>query len=188
MKIYFIASMFQKDEFGKNYQTIVDTLEKLGHTVIHEHITKLNLKDVKARTPEEVRAFYHQVNKWMNEVDVVVVEASYPSTLNVGHEVTLALEKGRPTIVFYSKGRDTLFLKGLQSDKLIQVEYEEDELAETVKTAIDYAKDQADTRFNFFISPKHVAYLDWIAKNKRLPRSVYLRRLIEKDMANNDSY
>ena len=59
---------------------------------------------------------------------------------------------------------------------------------EALKLALDYASDQMDTRFNFFISPKHGNYLDWISKNKKVPRAVYLRRLIEKDMDENKEY
>jgi hypothetical protein len=45
-----------------------------------------------------------------------------------------------------------------------------------------------DTRFNFFISPKIGNFLDWIAKKKKLPRAVYLRKLIEDDMDKNKEY
>jgi hypothetical protein len=68
-------------------------------------------------------------------------------------------------------------------------EYEDlAELGKEIPMLLDFASDQQDTRFNFFISPKHQNYLDWIAKYKKVPRSVYLRELIETDMANNSEF
>jgi len=62
------------------------------------------------------------------------------------------------------------------------------DLEEILKMACGEAKEQMDTRFNFFISPLHQTYLDWIAKHRKIPRSVYLRDLIERDMAQNKEF
>lgn len=42
---------------------------------------------------------------------------------------------------------------------------------------------EQDLRFNFFLSPKLSNYLDWVAKNKKVSRSVYLRHLIDAQIA-----
>jgi len=53
---------------------------------------------------------------------------------------------------------------------------------------LHYANKQQDSRFNFFINPKLLAYLDWIARSKRLPRAVFLRKLIEDRMKQDVEY
>jgi hypothetical protein len=183
MKVYFTAAIAQKPVFGPIYDRIIKVLEEQNHQVQHDHITKTTLDDIKTLNDDDLVAHYRKVLKWVTQADIVVVEASFPSTLNIGHEITLALEKGKPVVVLFKKGYSSFFLNGLNSDKLFLVEYTEETLKEVVKESIEYAKDQADTRFNFFISPRHVAYLDHIAKTKKVPRSVYLRQLIEADRA-----
>ncbi len=190
MKIYFSAALYAKDKYGKYYEQIVKTLESLGHTVQHDQITgKSNTVElVNNRTEAERDAFYKSLLKWMNQADIVVIEASFPSSLNIGHEITLALEKGKPVVVLYKKGAGSMFLNGIHSDKLFLVEYDEDNLVETVKDSISYAKDQSDTRFNFFLPPSLMSYMDWVADKRKVPRSVYLRELIERDREKNRDY
>jgi hypothetical protein len=188
MKVYFSASIVQKEQFGHNYDQIVRILLDMGHAVEYKHITEKTLDQIKSSTHEDSNNFYKKVCRWISQADLVVVEASFPSTLNIGHEISLALEKGKPTIVFYHKGYESYFLPGLKSDKLFLVEYEDRDLPDLVKETVNYAKDQADTRFNFFMSPSHINYLDWISQHRRIPRSVYLRDLIEKDREKNKEY
>lgn len=188
MKIYFTASIAQKSQFGENYEKIIETLLNLGHHVQYEHITGKKIIDIAAQSEEELNKYYKQVVKWITDADVMVAEASFPSTLNIGHEISLSLDKSKPVIVFFKKGYDSFFLRGLNSDKLFLLEYTEDNLKEVVRTGIDFAKDQADTRFNFFISPSLAHYLDWISQKKKIPRSVYLRQLIEQDREKNTEY
>jgi len=116
-----------------------------------------------------------------------LVEGSTPS-FGVGQEIMEAVGDNKQVIVLYQKGMKPHILRGVGSDAIYMYEYTKDNLREVLKDVLDYAKSRSDTRFNFFISPEIGAYLDWIAKNKRIPRAVYLRRLIEEDMRNNKEY
>lgn len=181
MKIYFTGSVSGLDEYKENYTKIVDTLERLGHRV-YEETTKVTEEYVYDEISDEDKInYYKKTLKWMNAADIIVVEASHPS-LSIGHELSVALEKGKPVIVLYSQGKAPHFLVGVQSEKLIVEKYSLDDLKQTLESALEYASEQQDTRFNFFISPKIANYLDWISREKRIPRAVYLRRLIEEDM------
>ncbi len=188
MKIYFSAAIYAKDKYGKYYEQIVKTLEGLGHTVQHDQVTGVSIEKLKNNTQETRDVYYKKVLRWMNQADIVVIEASFPSSLNIGHEITLALEKGKPVVVLYKQGFDSIFLNGLHSDKLFLVEYTDENIVETVKDSIDYAKDQSDTRFNFFLPPSLMSYLDWVSEKRKVPRSVYLRELIERDREKNREY
>lgn len=185
MKIYFTASILQKKKYGAQYQAIVKVLKKLGHQVRHEHVTKGTLEELELRTGARRGAYYQQLIKWIQEADLVVAEASFPSTLDIGHEISLSLDRAKPVIVLYQQGHESNLLPGMESDQLSLVEYEDGRLAQTLESALDFARDQADTRFNFFISSRQANYLDWVAKSSRIPRSVYLRNLIKRDMEDN---
>lgn len=119
---------------------------------------------------------------------MVVGEVSYPS-VSVGYLISMALDLGKPTILLYKGKSEPNLLSSLVSDKLQVLNYNSKaELEKELSSSIDYASQQADVRFNFFISPQIGLYLDWISKNKRVPRAVYLRRLIEEDMRSNTEY
>ncbi|HAP37346.1 hypothetical protein A2574_03230 [Candidatus Shapirobacteria bacterium RIFOXYD1_FULL_38_32] len=187
MKAYFTAAIFQKDKFDDKYNQIVDIL-KSNDFEVFEDTTKVSYQEAIDKTDSERVDYYKRVLKWIDKSNLVVAEASFPSTLSIGHEITLASEKGKPVIVLYMKGRDPSFLLGLKSEKVIWVEYNDNNLKEVLTEALVKAKDQSDVRFNFFVSPKILNYLDWIAKKRMTPRSVFLRDLIEKEMKKDKEY
>lgn len=184
MKIYFTASIKGRKKYFGNYKKIIETLQDLDHKVI-ENVCKHSSDDVYGLSDKEKIKFYKGVLNWINKADLVIAEVSYPS-LRVGYELSLALEKGKPVIVLYINENASYFLKGVDSEKFLYFKYDIAGLKKIIQNAIGFAKDQMDVRFNFFISPKIGAYLDWVSKTKKTPRAVYLRRLIEEDMAKGD--
>jgi hypothetical protein len=189
MMVYFSASIYQRKEYGAYYKRIVSWLENKGYKVKHDHITSApDLEKISKSPKEENEAYYKNAVKWMMNADLIVIEASFPSTLNIGHEISVGLEKGKPVVVMFEKGKSSAFLDGLNSDRLLLIEYDDANLEEMLEEAVDFAKNQADTRFNFFISPRHSTYLDWISQHRRIPRSVYLRNLIKRDMEENPDF
>lgn len=187
MFVTFVASHSQKADLLKYYQRIFEYLNRQDYKLfvgkLFETQDEEDLEDESSR-----KEWYDLAIKNIKKSDVVVVEISYPSTANVGHELTYALESGIPVVALYKKGRDPLFLQGIVDEKLTIMEYDDENLEDVLGEAIDYATSQQDTRFNFFISPRIGNYLDWISKRRRLPRAVYLRRLIEEDMKKNKDY
>lgn len=172
-------------KYGNYYDRIVKQLRNLGHEVEDQHIMGVSLNQVFSETDEQKLSYYKKFLKSVNNCDVVVSEASFPSTVNIGHELSVAIDKGKPVVVLHFMKQSPIFLEGIDSERLLIQEYDDKNLEDVVKSSVDYLADQQDTRFNFFISPKISTYLDWISKEKRVPRAVYLRRLIEEDMKKN---
>lgn len=188
MKIYFTASILSKAEYGKDYQTIVDSLRKLGHSVVSEHILTKTSDQVLSQSEEAQHRYYRAMLAKINDCDLMVAEVSFPSTVHIGHELTLALEKGKPVLALHQKGKRPVLFWGIDSEKFYLAEYSLDNLEDILEDSIEYLSDQQDVRFNFFISPKIQQYLDWVAKYRRTPRAVYLRELLEKDMRDNKDW
>ncbi len=188
MKIYFSAAILYKKNKEDTYRKIISILKKNNYQVLSYGVLDKEIDVILKQTDKQRIEFYNSVIKWINECDLMITEASFPSTIHIGHEISLAIEKNKPVIALHEKGKEPFFLKGINTDKLFLVEYDLDNLEREIKQGIDYAKDQMDTRFNFFISPKIGNYLDWIAKKKKTPRAVYLRKLIEENMEENQDY
>lgn len=187
MRIYFTCSARGLDEYGKNYELIFQTIKDLGHSHIDDYHVDANPTKVYSGSDEVKEKLYQEAMDHIKRCDVMVLEVSKHS-LTMGYLMRQALDIGKPVIALHVAGRAPVFALGINDDKLQLIEYKEDMLKEELKEALDFASGKIDTRFNFFISPKHQNYLDWVSKKKRIPRAVYLRRLIEEDMKKNKDY
>ncbi len=182
MKAYFSGSVFYRDKFESVYRQIVKVLQSMSVEVL-ENTTKIADEKYDEMTNEDRVEAYKQVLKWVDRSDFCVIEASFPSTLHVGHEISLIVGKGKPLIIVYQKGFDPSLFGISDNDKVFWLEYEKvEDIAKKLALLVHEAKKSADVRFNFFVSPKILTYLDWVAKNRMIPRSVFLRDLIEKEM------
>lgn len=188
MLIYFNASVSSKAEYNAHYKKIVELLEKQGHKVIADHILDYPVTKRSEETSKSRKAYYSQMIKRIKKSDLMVAEISFPSTVHVGHELTLAMDFNKPVLALYQKTKRPILFWGLEEDRFLVEEYTDAEIEDVIKRGVDYLSEHMDTRFNFFISPRIENYLDWIAKNKRTPRAVYLRNLIKKDMEKNKDY
>ena len=82
----------------------------------------------------------------------------------------------------YKKGMEPIFVRGIVNSKLILAEYDQQNLEKVIREAIDRVKGLVDVRFNFFVSPRILNYLTWVSEKRRIPKAVFLRHLIEREM------
>lgn len=188
MKIYFTSAVSNvKSDVRGKYDEIISILENLGHSVIASHLPGKDADVISKQTDAEALAVQRKMSKWKKQADLVVVEATTPS-FGVGQEIAEALTDNRQVVVLYQKGAKPHILINQGQDSLYLVEYTDQNLKKVLTDYLDYARANSDTRFNFFISPQIGTFLDWISRKKKLPRAVYLRRLIEDDMKLNKEY
>lgn len=186
MKVYFTASVRGKKDFVVQYEKIFHLLEELGATHLDDTIRSAD-KELYEGTHGDSVELYNRAIKSIQQADIVILEVSVPS-LSMGFVMQRALAIGKPVILLYFKGHVPYFATGIENERLQVVEYSVDSLKELLQASLDYAQDQSDTRFNFFISPSLSHYLDWVSQNLKIPRSVYLRRLIEEDRDRHPEY
>jgi len=186
MKILFSASPKAKTELETEINLIFDTITQLGYSHVDSFIRDVDPKNF-YKEKSESSTFFDKVEKSVKKSEICIFETTVPS-LGLGHHIYMALSLGKPVITLYRGENAPLMLSELQESKVQVLQYTNDNIEDILEQAISYAKEQADTRFNFFISPRHSNYLDWIAKNRRVPRSVFLRNLIKQDMEVNEEY
>lgn len=179
MKVYFTASFSGKEQYGEEYQLIIKTLKDLGVRVLD--VVSETASDISSASAEEKKRIYKEIDKNLKIADLVVAEVSHPS-ISVGYEISTALKMEKPVLALGLKGTKSGALEGLPDEKLKMVEYDRETLKPVLEEWVRMANDQVDVRFNFFIPPSIVNYLDWVAKKRRVPRSVFLRNMIEREM------
>ncbi|MFZ5845197.1 MAG: nucleoside 2-deoxyribosyltransferase [Patescibacteria group bacterium] len=181
MLAYFTASIVGKKYHLEKYQKIIDLLEERGIEVIAEHILGTTEDQIRLQGKRERLAFHRQLEDWINSCDFMIAETSFPS-ISVGYEISLALHRNKPVLILYSEGDPPSLLDSHESEKIVCEKYTLATLLGIINDFLLYVRGSGDTRFTFFIGSKQASYLEKIAKKERLPKSAYLRRLIDQDM------
>jgi len=187
MKVFFTASQRGKAYFDSYYKKIFDTLSHLDLENIDSEIVKINSKVFYEELEKEGRKRYIELykNSMQNikKADVNIFECSLPS-LSVGFMIEKSLEINKPTVALYLKDNIPFFLEGINEEKLIVKSYNDSTLETVISEAIEEAKNQSDKRFNFFINPSLLLYLEEASKKNGVTKSTFIRNLILDHMRN----
>lgn len=181
MKVYFTASITGKKYYEKNYCLIVKTLKSLGYKLIFNDVFQKSADEIWNQSRERDREFYKFLRGCLQKCDFLVAEISYPS-ISVGFEIATALNMAKPVLVLYSTEKVVPLLGGIEGDQLIIEQYNLTNLKSVIKTSLEFLKENKDLRFTMLLSPKVVRFLNNISKKRAVPKSVYIRKLIEGDM------
>lgn len=189
MKIYFIASSRLVDTDPKLYEKIYNFISKDNRMVSDKVMQwiKMGVINIQEASKKQKVDNYKTSVDCVKKSDLVIMEVSGHS-MSMGYLVSKALEISKPVIALYKKGHMPVFLSGIQDPKLRIVEYENGDVLSVLENAIIKAKSLVDVRFNFFVSPSILTYLDWVSKRRMIPRSVFLRDLIEKELKKDKEY
>lgn len=183
MKVFFYASRQGRQYFDYYYSQINDFLEKEGYDSINKEFMTKNIKVLnKERKEFGIKGnnlFYKSQLDKVNHSDICLFECSFQS-LSIGFLIHKALELNKPVIAICLEDHKPPFLVGLDDEKFQLVEYSKENLIDSLKTAIKKADLIADKRFNFFISPILLSYLNKISKQLGITKSTFIRNLIEE--------
>lgn len=151
MKIFFVASVHGKRQFGENYKTIVQLFRDVGHTVEADHVLGMTPDSIDSWDDTKDVDFHKKILDGIKRADLIVVDLSYGST-SVGYLVSVAVENGKPTIAFYSGKMKPHLLTTLEQNEKFQLVHYDDprDLKKEIPSLVEYATEQMDTRFNFF--------------------------------------
>jgi arginine utilization protein RocB len=188
MKVFFTVTYQGLDHFGKYYRMIYEEITRLGYEHLDTESANMTYEEYvkkmeKGRTAQVEN--YHRNIEFIKKAEVVIIEVSTHS-LGVGFLVQKALEMGKPTIVLYYKDNVPYFLQGIDDDKLIIKSYDEKNIKRVLKNAVSIAREKRDKRFNFFLSPKLLTYLEGVSERQGVTKSKILRDLIVAHMRENN--
>lgn len=181
MQAYFTASITGKKQYLANYLKIIEFLTSKGYKVISDHIIKTTEGFIRPLGREERLRYHENLESWIKNSDFIIAEISYPS-VSVGYEISLALSFGKPILILHTEGDPPSLLAFHKADNLICDKYTMDNLTEIIDDFLDFTRSAADTKFTFFINRQMVSFLDKISVKDKVPKSVFLRRLIEREM------
>lgn len=188
MKVYFAASLRGKKFYENYYRKIYRTIEELGYTHIDKLLLETSVNDFyKKLESGGYKAhidFYYKTIKNIKKGEINIFECSFPS-LGIGSQVEQSLQLEKPTIILYLKNHIPHYIEGAMHDRLIIRKYSQKNLKIILQNALKEAKKYKEKRFNFFISPKILSYLDQRSKTMEMTKSTFVRGLIIEDIKKN---
>lgn len=184
MKVFFTASLRGKKEFDVYYQKIYQEIAGMGYEHLDNEILTKSMADFYEEMDggrEAQVELYKKKIKYLQEADICIFETSLHS-LTTGFLITKAIDYNKPTIVLYYKENLPYFLVGAQEEKLILRSYNQNNLKKVLNETFEDARERRDKRFNFFISPKLLIYLEKSSKDMGITKSKFIRNLIVEHM------
>lgn len=166
---------------------IYKKVKELGYAHTSNWVESVDPKSFYEMTADELEVHNERILKELKSADICVFETSLPS-LSVGYLINMSIDLGKQVIVLTQKNSPSFVLGWVKSDALSVVKYTSENVNKVLEESLKRAEENSDVRFNFFVSSKILNYLDFVAKKRMIPRSVFLRNLIEKEMKKDTEY
>lgn len=182
MKVFFGTSPRIKSSYPDSVHHIYKIIKDLGYSHTSNWVESVDPKSFYEKmSSSELEDHNERILKELKSADICVFDTSLPS-LSVGYLINMSIDLGKQVIVLTQSNSPSFVLGWVKSDALFLVKYTSENIEKMLKDALKKAEDNSDVRFNFFVSPKILNYLDFVAKHRMIPRSVFLRNLIEREM------
>jgi len=187
MVIFFHSSIFGKQYYKENYETIVYICKKLGHKVFADHMLKRDYTVTDKFTREQHQDDFQKLTGQIKGSDVVIVEGSYPS-IGAGHYMTIALNYSKPVLVLYTKNPHGV-LVGDPNRLLFLKKYslkDINDLKLKIKNFLELAsKRKLKNRFNLMIDDETLEFLSSQSSKFNQSKADFIRNLIRNLMSKN---
>ncbi|HET9946823.1 MAG TPA: hypothetical protein VFQ63_02055 [Patescibacteria group bacterium] len=183
MKIGLLTSYRAQKQFEKQFKQMVAHLEKRGHIVVHNFEMSLE-KLLPLTYPQREKVFLSFYEK-LEGCDLVIAECSLQST-QVGFGLSYLRTRGKPIVILSKKGSGSEFatvgeLYSTVENMMID-EYSDETIPRVLDDVIAFMEPHLDKRFTIIFPASLLAKVEDVAKKKKLPKAVYIRQLIEKDL------
>ena len=181
MRVFYTASFYGKRKYQKYYDLVLKAIEKTGVELISPEkgnyfkvLTEKDYKDIKSKK----KLHYEAIKRGITWAQAVIIEISNED-FQLGHEATLATQAKKPVLCL-SLNED--FSEKINNSFFYAAKYNEYNIEEIVDDFIKNAEKEAlNQRFNLFVSPRQLTYLENAAKRSEMNMSEYLRMLVDKD-------
>lgn len=193
MKIYFTASTAKFKQFEKNYFAIRDFLVAEGHTLTRDWLPKTKAKiDRKEMNIPDIKEIYKANMKAIQDADLVIIEDTV-SNFSTGHQITVALQRQKPTLVLWCEPKHRhfkqTFIQGIESEHLQVSEYNLRSFKPVLRQFINrYQNFHSRNRFHLVLNETEREYLDWAGFTQGKSRTKIIRKFIAEGIQTDNQY
>jgi hypothetical protein len=190
MKVFFAGSTTELEKSYPLYKKICDSIIGQGHELTRNWLDE-GREIFNKKIAVDYEEMYDDIISSILYADVGVVEGSLKG-LSTGHQITVALQKGKPVLFLRKKNSSSAFslmIRGIHSDLLTEVEYDNiDDLPFIIKDFLDKNKKGKKIRFNLVLNQKEQQYIDWASHNYNKTKTDIIREIIIDKMNSDKNY
>jgi len=185
MKIYFTCSTADFFKYRDSYFGIRNFLISNDHTLTRDWLphTEKALQEGRIDIAFNIKKIYQDCIKSIKEADLVIIEDTV-SNFSTGHQITVALQSKKPTLVLWQGKKHRhfkqMFIHGIESDILQISEYEPADLYKLINTFINkYENATEKNRFHLILNNVERNYLDWAQFTKNKSRTKVIKEALK---------
>lgn len=187
MKVFFTASRWGKEKYQKEYDMVREAIKKLNVELISpeedNYHTVLTQEERKQFPDSEALRHnwlwhYEAIRRGIAWADAVILEVS-SQDFQLGHEATLAIMEKKPVLCL-SVHED--YGKKIHNDFFFGAKYTQSTIREIIQDFLAKARELSlSKRFNMFLYPSQIAFIQKAGKAQNMNMSEYIRHLINLD-------
>ncbi|MFH1295188.1 MAG: hypothetical protein ABIH84_01245 [bacterium] len=139
-----------------------------------------------------IKQIYRDCIKSLKEADLVIIEDTV-SNFSTGHQITVALQNRKPTLVLWQGKKyrqfNQMFIHGIESDILQVSEYSKENLFDTISIFVSkYENALERNRFHLVLNNVERSYLDWAQFTKNKSRTKVIREALKNGIDADPDY
>ncbi|MEI6462530.1 MAG: hypothetical protein WCO33_02570 [bacterium] len=193
MKIYYTCSTAEFKKYRNTYFGIRKFLIDQNHVLTRDWLPHTEkLIDEGNTEIRDIKEIYKACVEAIRDSDAVVIEDTV-SNFSTGHQITLALEMRKPTLVLW-KGKkhrqfNQMFIHGIDSDLLEVKEYADKDLEKIIRVFLKkYENVDEKNRFHLVLSNPERMYLDFAQFRYGKSRTNIIRNALRKIIDSDKDY
>lgn len=193
MKIYFTCSTADFFRYEKSYFAIRNYLIDKGHVLTRDWLPHTaEMLHNEERSIRNIKKIYRECIESIKESQLVVVEDTV-SNFSTGHQITMALQYRKPTLVLWQGKKHRqfkqMFIHGIESDILQISEYEVRDIEKVIGTFIEKYEDcNEKNRFHLVLNNLERKYLDWAQYSQNRSRTQIIREVLREKIDGDRKY
>jgi hypothetical protein len=193
MKVHLTCSTAEFQTYRETYFGMRAFLLELGHVLTRDWMPRTEML-IKTNQVEmtNVKEIYQDNVKAIRETDLVIVEDTV-SNFSTGHQITLALQQNKPTLVLWQGKKHRqfkqMFIHGIESPILEVVEYQSSDFKSVIQAFLNkFEKVHETNRFHLVLSGVERQYLDWAQFNTGKSRTQIIIKAVHDSMKKDQKY
>jgi hypothetical protein len=192
MKIYFSCSTAELAKYSAGYHAIRNYLVNNGHVLTRDWLDETERHMHAGNKELDIKKIYKACVEAIREAELVIIEDTV-SNFSTGHQITLALQMRKPTLVLWQGKKyrhfNQMFIHGIESDLLQVAEYAKENVGDILQTFINTYEDKPEkNRFHLVLSGRERRYLDWAQFVKNNSRTNVIRSALKRAIDNDADY
>lgn len=191
MKVFFSCSTNNILSHKDAYEAIVLAIKEEGHDLTRNWLKK-SIELASQKVPDIKRGdHYSLVMSAIISADLVILDSSVQS-MSIGHQLTFALDKGKPTLLLANMSEESmkdLFISGSKSSFLTMKNYENvSEIPKIVKDFLRKNSSKSKIRFQIVLDKPQHDYIEWAAFKYSKNKSEIIKKSIDTTSSSDEDY